>query len=161
MNGSLETTEAHFMIVSNLILRMISSALTLPRSSLCSSSDTLNSFLSSVIKLSFSWGNYTVHNVTVKIWLIKHIDRKPRQKVSVTNTYPCYGIRLSLECSQHWTVGFLLKEMDLSLHIIWRPGVWSRTCNRGPSITCQMASSWDSILMWWREIVISPCITQN
>ena len=141
--------------LTHLILRIISSALTIFSNSLCSSSNTLSSFLSSVIRLSFSCRNYFVRNQ-----YYVNIGRKQLTKAAVswlyTDDYPSNGIRLCLKCPKNRTIGFLLKPMYLGLHIILTPGIWKSTTSRSP-ITCDTPTSCTPILMWRWKIIIGSC----
>lgn len=134
---------------------MISSALTLHRSSLFSSPDTLNSFLSSVIKLSFSWSNiiwrhFKPSNSIMQDKLHEYLKKK-------INRYPSDGIRLSFEGPKDTTICFPLNVVDLSFHVIlWHSRHYSRTYNCRSSISSRAAPSLKSILMW-REVIICSC----
>jgi len=123
--------------LTHLILRIISSALTIFSNSLCSSSDTLSSFLSSVIRLSFSWRNNLIRGTTILLMLVEtwrkeeHFQTSMRTR-SCMYEYPSNSIRLSLKCPENWSICLLFKLMYLGLHITQYPRVWKST--NGPFI---------------------------
>ena len=136
----------------------MSSALTLLNSSLCSSSDTLSSFLSSVIKLSFSWRNMLIRNQLVsKIYMWK-------KNRLIQNSYGHFmwiitqvmASDWALNCSKNRTVCLLLKSMYLGFHIILHSTIWN-SANSCSSITSHLSSSYTPILMRRRKIIISSC----
>lgn len=134
---------------------MISSELTLASNSLCSSSDTLNSFLSSVIKLSLSCRTESI-NLGESILKVKQILQGTFcSKTWKRRTHPSNGICLGFKCTQYWAVSFLLEMMNLGLHIVYSR-VWERTQNRHP-LSGIVTSSRNSVTMWWWKIIISTC----
>ena len=131
---------------------MTSSALTRERSSLCSSSDTLNSFLSSVIKLSLSWS--TKEKRLTSLILFPQMSKEEKGN---SNSYPSNGIRLSFKGPKNRTVSFLLNLVDLGLHVAMHPWQWSRTNWCRSSVPWSTTCSLKSILMRRRKIIISSC----
>lgn len=137
---------------------MISSALTLDRSSLCSSSDTLSSFLSSVIKLSFSWSTQEQQNhcqYYPKNTIVERQTNELRQK------YPSDCVGLRFKGPQDRGVCFLLNVMDLCFHVIVYPRKWTRAHDCWSSISSYSNMIWimKSIfpLMGRRKIIICSC----
>ena len=131
---------------ADLIRWMISSVLTLRNNSLCSSLDSLSSFLSSVIKPSFSWRNLSIQTKVPKI-------EKNRSNYFCFDEYPRNSIWLGLKCPKNRTVCFLLKLMYYALHIILHPRAW-RCSSSSFSTTSNRPSA--IVKKRWK-IIISSC----
>ena len=152
------TVQMHHVSTQYLILRIISSPLTLFSNSLCSLSDTCSSFLSSVIRLSFSWDSaFKLLWDSMKSRPTRLNNLKTWRDKSV---YPCYSIRLSLERSKNWTICFLLKLMYLCFHICLRlNSSIQRSANSISSISSGASTAFhaSAVLIWWWKIIIGSC----